>query len=243
MHVLTRGFKHKKREKQTHAQAKQVTQLLRGGRWPRPPMFELFGMAPQRTILGPMTNTRLEALIPSNMANDKDLIDLCIMGGGIVHWENNTPPMSMPTSRQDNYIEWEVCVQSLKPHCSNRWYLAHALTREILLHPTASWIYLQGYHECWHSEARSLLAVYDPGWSDTESLYASSWNVALGWEKSWWLFHCHTKEALTTRKRAIDGIDTNGAPDKQCAISIEFKLLMAHLAEGAPLVLKSFFLN
>ena len=24
----------------------------------------------------------------------------------------------------------------------------------------------------------------------------------------------------TTRKRAIDGIDTNGAPDKRCAISI-----------------------
>ena len=25
---------------------------------------------------------------------------------------------------------------------------------------------------------------------------------------------------FTTRKRAIDGIDTNGAPDKRCAISI-----------------------
>ena len=43
-------------------------------------MFELFGMAPRRIILGPMTNTRLEALVPSNMANNKDLIDLCIMG-------------------------------------------------------------------------------------------------------------------------------------------------------------------
>ena len=27
-------------------------------------------------------------------------------------------------------------------------------------------------------------------------------------------------ERSTTRKRAIDGIDTNGAPDKRCAISI-----------------------
>ena len=28
------------------------------------------------------------------------------------------------------------------------------------------------------------------------------------------------EESNTTRKRAIDGIDTNGAPDKWCAISI-----------------------
>ena len=28
------------------------------------------------------------------------------------------------------------------------------------------------------------------------------------------------KKGDTTRKRAIDGIDTNGAPDKRCAISI-----------------------
>ena len=41
-----------------------------------------------------------------------------------------------------------------------------------------------------------LLTEYGPGWSDTESQYASSWSVAPGWEKSWWHFRCHTKEAL-----------------------------------------------
>ena len=49
--------------------------------------------------LGPWPKLIFEAHEPSKMAKVKDLINLCIMGGGRVHWENNTPPMSMPTSR------------------------------------------------------------------------------------------------------------------------------------------------
>ena len=41
----------------------------------------------------------------------KELINLCIMGGGRVHWENNTPPMSMPTTKLDNKLSVVGCAR------------------------------------------------------------------------------------------------------------------------------------
>ena len=74
-------------------------------------MFESIGMEPRRIILGPMTKTRLSSTSTIKMANVKDLINLCIMEGGRVHCENNTPPMSMPTPKQDNKLSMVGCAR------------------------------------------------------------------------------------------------------------------------------------
>ena len=56
-HTHTTGQKQLK-HRRPH-ETEQALASLRKGRWPEPPMFESIGMAPRRTILGPMTNTHL----------------------------------------------------------------------------------------------------------------------------------------------------------------------------------------
>ena len=45
------------------------------------------------------------------MANVKEMINIGIMGGGRAHLENNTPPMSMPTPKQDNMMSMVGCAK------------------------------------------------------------------------------------------------------------------------------------
>ena len=45
------------------------------------------------------------------MANVKDMVNFGIMGGGRAHWENNTPPMSMPTPKQDIKLSMVGCAK------------------------------------------------------------------------------------------------------------------------------------
>ena len=129
------------------------------------------------------------------MANVKDLINLCIMGWGRVHWENNTPPMSMPTSKQDNMMSVVGCAKvqatllksMIFSSCLNSRNLASS-KGFVKISARLSW-------------ALTYFSLISPRlmWSrisDTESQYASSWSVAPGWERSWWHFHCHIKEAL-----------------------------------------------
>ena len=64
--IARKLFTHKKPQEHAQTRGKKTTRnhqatkpLEERGQWPKPPMFELDGMAPRRIILGPMTKTRL----------------------------------------------------------------------------------------------------------------------------------------------------------------------------------------